>query len=208
MKMEDFAVKIGKDWVDLMMEGYQDPQRRGVKKGDAIGFSEKKKRASLLLILFAYPVGVNLKQIATMAKVKFPVFKVWRTERAFKNAEKENCSLFAAKLLKAIEDKQLNPDIVVYFHPLIQEQIYSYFLNKGNWGAFFNLYHISQSIWMTKGKSLASWMRQPEIFEIINGMLKVFITLLADQENLKIRQKRAEDLKAFISETLSALVAK
>jgi len=86
----NFAVKFGRSLVKMMMENYHEPTRAGTPKGERIGFSRKKKRAALLMIL--YPYGLGLKEIAKIASVPPGVLRIWRTEAAFKEAESEACN--------------------------------------------------------------------------------------------------------------------
>ena len=85
------ANTVGIQLVETMMRNYPEPTRAGTPKGDLIGFSQKKMRASLLMILYNPADGLTLGQIADIAGADPGVLRVWHTEEAFKEAAKRAC---------------------------------------------------------------------------------------------------------------------
>lgn len=86
------AITFGKFLVKLLSENYLEPTRAGTRKGESIGFSLKKRRAALLMILFNPSSGLGLKEIAKIAGVSPGVLRMWHTETAFKKVESETCN--------------------------------------------------------------------------------------------------------------------
>lgn len=107
----DLAIRFGKSLVGNIMENYHEPTRAGTPKGHPIGFSRKKKRAALLMILYNPPSGLGLKEIAKIADVSPGVLRLWRIEAAFKKAESEACNTVGEIISKIIDIELMREEI-------------------------------------------------------------------------------------------------
>lgn len=105
-KARDTALSIGLGWVDSMLSHYQEPEKKRVLKGQIIGFSKQKQKATLLSIL--YPYCLDLREIAKKAKISEGVLRVWRTQTDFKDAIKEACESFSEEIWDFIVEKVEN----------------------------------------------------------------------------------------------------
>jgi len=99
----DLAIKFGKSLVEIFIKNYPEPTRAGTRKGEPIGFSRKKRRAALLMILYNPPSGLGLNEIAKIAGVSPGVLRKWRTEAAFKKAESEVCNEVGQMISSAMD---------------------------------------------------------------------------------------------------------
>ncbi|MGA2331301.1 MAG: hypothetical protein ABSG75_06025 [Syntrophales bacterium] len=91
---------LGRLWVAIQITAFSEPERAGTPKGEAIGFSRAKKKASLLTIL--YPT-LSLKEIAKEAGTTEGVLRVWRTQEEFKAASEKACRDFGDMLANTID---------------------------------------------------------------------------------------------------------
>jgi len=78
------AIALGRAWVEEKMKGHDEPQREGLPKGTAIGFSLKKQKAVHFVILRG---SLRLKDIAQLVKTSEATMGMWRSEEEFKRAE-------------------------------------------------------------------------------------------------------------------------
>ena len=76
---------IIEEWIDIKIQLYKEPQRRGVKKGNLIGLSKIKYKASLLLAF-----KQNLKDIAKELGVSYGLLRKWGTEEEFNTKKAEH----------------------------------------------------------------------------------------------------------------------
>jgi len=129
MESKKYALKAGQDWAEYMMKNFKEPERQRVPKGNEIGFSRAKKKASLLMVLYRPSTGTNLRQIAKMAETTEGVLKVWRTQKSFKQAELDSLNLFSKKLIKGIDSGEVSEEVAVYLSQIIQNQVAEHFLN-------------------------------------------------------------------------------
>ena len=230
MERKDLAVNLGKSWVDEIMKRYSEPVRTGVRKGDLIGFSGTKKRASLLMVLHSR-YGLGLKQIAQIAKLKsVGVLQVWRTEKAFKEAEREACDLFWNMILNSLEpsrgskslrlqikgeDPELLIELLSFFNPLIVNAFIKYAIERLQNGDFRYLFFgliLDRSMHMAGGKSLKHWLSDPTILTFMKACVAVGIDLLFDEKSRRLGKDQikihAETLKAFILRAFDGLARK
>ena len=69
---------------------YIEPKRKGTPKGEPIGFSNKKYKATLLLLQKA-----NQSDVARLLNISHGLLRKWNTEREFKRIFQDNCLEFA-----------------------------------------------------------------------------------------------------------------
>ena len=72
---------------------YVEPHRKGTPKGDPIGFSKQKYRASLLMM-----TNRRKYKIADDVGVSYQLLRKWGTERRFKDQILQNCGGYAHKI--------------------------------------------------------------------------------------------------------------
>jgi hypothetical protein len=99
-RLKQNAIDLGKAWADSSLERYVEPERAGKAKGELIGLSLRKRKAAFLMVL--HPT-LPLREIAAVAKTSPGVLKIWRTEDAFKQAEKEALNLFGKWYAKTLD---------------------------------------------------------------------------------------------------------
>ncbi len=77
---------------------YKEPQREGTPRGEMIGFSNLKYRASLLMI-------TNLKQreISSMLEIPFGTLRNWNSEESFRDLVFMHCQEFANILVDHVK---------------------------------------------------------------------------------------------------------
>ena len=85
---------------DEKLSGYKEPQRRGTPKGDPIGFSRNKYKASLLLL-------TNEKQevLAKQSGVSHAMLRKWNTEDEFKKTIDNHCDEFSERYINYVKEK-------------------------------------------------------------------------------------------------------
>lgn len=83
VEAERYAVDYVCSWADERAKKYREPQRAGTPKGEPVGLSRKKLRMAQLFVLYPH---LKIKKIAELGGVSESVLRVWRTQRAFKDA--------------------------------------------------------------------------------------------------------------------------
>jgi hypothetical protein len=66
-------------FIQEKLEGYEEPTRQGVRRGDKVGFPRKKLHAGLLALTCA-----SLREQAAEAGIKYDLLRKWRSEPEFK----------------------------------------------------------------------------------------------------------------------------
>ena len=84
---------------------YSEPQKKGTPRGEAIGLSQKKYWASLLLL-----TTIPLKEVSNNLSVSYGLLRKWRTESDFKKQVEKNSaefvSLFMENFLKKANEQE------------------------------------------------------------------------------------------------------
>jgi hypothetical protein len=78
------AIEFVQRWIESELHDFIEPVRLGVPKGEVIGFSENKEKATYFMVL--YPDSMNLSGIAKLAGVSPGVLGVWESQKDFKLA--------------------------------------------------------------------------------------------------------------------------
>lgn len=84
------------------LSNFIEPQRKGTPKGEIIGFSFTKYKASLHMIPHA-----KMKEIAERLGISYGVLRKWNTEQEFKNMVKKNKEEFNLLLIEQKKREQL-----------------------------------------------------------------------------------------------------
>jgi hypothetical protein len=214
--MQEYAKKVVEAFVEHEMRKYIEPQRKGTPKGELIGLSKKKKRVSLLMTGYAPPVGMNLKQIADIGKVELGVLQVWRTEKAFKEAQEEAYKLFASGFLRLIKNKEVDIEVTPYLNQTIQRQVVAHFKNlfektKENghpdYSAWGNVFLICKADWEAR-KKLRSFYIRDDVFQIMKDWEEVSIEGMAKEEDTEKRKQWAEAISKSVSSMFDILANK
>lgn len=104
-RRRDLAITLGKSLVGSLMKNYHEPSRAGTPKGNPIGFSRKKKRAALLMILYNPSSGLGLNEIGKIAHVSPPVLQVWRTQKSFMREIMDACDSVKELIVNTIHNE-------------------------------------------------------------------------------------------------------
>ena len=80
------TAKMQDDFIAEKMADYVEPTREGTRRGERVGFSQRKYRATLL----ALKGDMDLKKDATMLGVSYGLLRKWRSEPAFKSLFKQH----------------------------------------------------------------------------------------------------------------------
>jgi len=93
----DFTSLLGK-FIRSKFDKYREPERKGIPRGEKIGFSKKKFYASLLMLL-------NYKQskIADKVGISHSLLRKWNTEKEFKEQVDKNCYEFIDFIYSTID---------------------------------------------------------------------------------------------------------
>tara|TARA_B100001964_G_C14223378_1_gene596444 strand:- start:1142 stop:2065 length:924 start_codon:yes stop_codon:yes gene_type:complete len=87
-------------FIDAHIKSYNPPERKGKKRGEAIGIPLHKYKASLL-----YLTVDGQKGIAKGAKVSYGLLRKWMTEQKFRNLIKEHKEEFRGFFLREFDHK-------------------------------------------------------------------------------------------------------
>ena len=96
------AKRIAEEWIAKKLENYQEPTRAGTAKGDPIGFSANKYKASLYMI--THPQLFDLKSIARIVQTTEGTVRVWRTQEPFQEKVEAACKELGQLIWKAIDE--------------------------------------------------------------------------------------------------------
>lgn len=92
-------------------ETYREPERKGTPKGDFIGFSLKKYRASLLSLL-----NMPLGELAQQVGVSYGLLRKWRTEERFMDQLEKHERDFVDMLLQRLKSRAERQDTLMDNH--------------------------------------------------------------------------------------------
>ena len=102
-------------FINKKAKSYKEPQRRGVKKGDIIGFSRKKYLAALYSI-----TNSSQREVARFAGTSTGVVLKWRTEQAFRekidSLSNEFIAVVADYTLKQVKEVHKVEDKIRQWH--------------------------------------------------------------------------------------------
>lgn len=85
-------------FIEIKKRACIEPTRKGIPKGNPIGFPKKKIAASLYMM-----TNKKQKDIAKHLKISYGVLRNWNTQKNFKSKIKENNKEFANQVLEHIE---------------------------------------------------------------------------------------------------------
>lgn len=88
------------DFMDRELTGFVEPQRKGITRGEKIGFSRKKTIAAILRGVTTF----NLRHIGDAIETTASYIRYWNTESAFKNEAGEMRKKFKAYLQAQIAE--------------------------------------------------------------------------------------------------------
>lgn len=95
-------INILEKYIDQKVSGYIEPSRKGVPKGDRIGFPRKKFHAALLELTTR-----KTDVIASEAGVSYGLLCKWRTERQFRDEVEKQIREFTAFWIKTLIESVL-----------------------------------------------------------------------------------------------------
>jgi hypothetical protein len=75
------AITLVKAWTETSLKDFQEPIRKGLKRGTPIGFGLSKMKA--VHYAAAYPMALKTPEIASFCGISQGLVGVWRTEEAF-----------------------------------------------------------------------------------------------------------------------------
>ena len=98
--MKFIFMRFGKEFIEEKMLKFVEPVRKGVRKGDKVGFSRPKYHAALLHIL--YPLFIkSLAELSVLSESSsVNIVRVWRTEKTFQDMVSERRRQFNQVLEK------------------------------------------------------------------------------------------------------------
>ena len=77
-------------YCDKEINGYDEPERRGVHKGDRIGSSFMRNAAAVLVGL----TNIQMKILAETSQMSYSSMRTWNTQEDFKNEKERRCQEF------------------------------------------------------------------------------------------------------------------
>lgn len=83
------------------VKSYIEPQRKGIPKGDPIGFSKEKYKVSLYMLY-----GLKQKELARSLNISYGLLRKWNTEKVFKNAVKEHYIEYPEYILRYLRTQK------------------------------------------------------------------------------------------------------
>jgi hypothetical protein len=90
------------------MRGYVEPQRQGTPKGEPIGLSTVKFRASLLML-----TNKRQKEMAQELGISHGLLRKWGTEEAFKKSMADHCNEYSLKYIEYVHKKILEGEKLI-----------------------------------------------------------------------------------------------
>jgi hypothetical protein len=99
-KIEEYPNTLLKKYLLEKSSAYHEPQRAGTPKGEPVGFSLLKYKATLFGL-----TNVKQKDIASDMKISHGLLRKWHTEEPFKALVDRHCREFAALFMKNIGDR-------------------------------------------------------------------------------------------------------
>lgn len=88
-------------YINFKQNNYEEPERKGTPKGDKIGFSITKFKASMLVGL----MDLSLKRISKECDVSYGLLRKWNSEPDFKKEKENLCTEFASILMKYVNSE-------------------------------------------------------------------------------------------------------
>ena len=90
---------------DEMLKEHREPERRGVAKGDPIGFSWAKKAAALQVAI----TQKGKKQIAAELEISYSILRKWETEEPFKALMRYYVGEFGPFVADVAQHREIEP---------------------------------------------------------------------------------------------------
>jgi len=213
-KNRNCAITFGKYFADEMLRDYVEPTRAKTPKGNPIGFSKRKQKAALLMILYSR-WALSIKEIAKGAGVTPEVLHVWRTKEDFKRAQEEVCR----SLGETISNRDLNEienfwvRLLPFFNPLVVKPLAKIIKEKcakkipGYAQLGLRLYMAAE---VRDDKTLKKWRQKAEIKELTKALIESYIDDLSSPAVRKILgpkavQKEADVFKNWLFRELGLL---
>ncbi len=81
------------------IESHREPSRKGVKKGEKIGYPVAKLKSALLTVF-----GKTQKEVSDTLKISFPLVRKWHSEKDFQNLTKNLSNELEIRFLSKFED--------------------------------------------------------------------------------------------------------
>jgi len=86
-------------FINEKLNSYVEPQRKGTPRGEPIGFSKQKYKATLLLM-----TNMKQKEIAELIGVSYGFLRRWRTEKKFLEMTKKHCNEYRERVMAYFND--------------------------------------------------------------------------------------------------------
>jgi len=86
-------------FINEKLNSYVEPQRKGTPRGEPIGFSKQKYKATLLLM-----TNMKQKEIAELIGVSYGFLRRWRTEKKFLEMTKKHCNEYLEMAMAYFND--------------------------------------------------------------------------------------------------------
>jgi len=94
-------------FINEKLNSYVEPQRKGIPRGEPIGFSKQKYKATLLLM-----TNRKQKEIAELIGVSYGFLRRWRTEKKFLEMTKKHCNEYRERVIAYFRDKNDSSSII------------------------------------------------------------------------------------------------
>jgi predicted transcriptional regulator len=124
--MADTKKSIIELFIDRELANYEEPTRRGVSKGEKVGYPLAKMKAAV----YAGASGMTQKEIADRVGSSHNLIRVWNSETDFKELAENMRNKFEAFAEEKIKEGNIVSLLFDPIHPLIEDKLLTLMLSK------------------------------------------------------------------------------
>jgi hypothetical protein len=185
MNSENSELKSVEDFIKEKAAHYKEPQRKGTKRGVAIGLSYAKYLATLQLLTIEAPADK-----AKNAGVSYGLYRKWRTEKEFSDVEDEHLEEYSLHVFGGLRDfySKKGETIISSFLKQPIEKVATAALPKVSFDGFPTEIMSNSFLSKTFGELIADVLHKEQDAIFKSYMLLFLDTFIFKQEEHRIRR--------------------